>query len=165
MRYYACVSAPSDRTRRRPESPGAQAWQFLFELTQASKPHLEAIASEFELTPMQAWTLRVLVANESPTMSGLASSLGCDASNATGIVDKLESRGFVERRAAAHDRRVKSLVVTPSGKAVHTRLEARMEQPPPAIANLSAADQRLLCDVLRRALDSLEPPAAAEAVN
>ena len=31
-----------------------------------------------------------------------------------------------------------------------------MHQPPPPIANLSPADQALLRDILRRALDSIE---------
>jgi DNA-binding MarR family transcriptional regulator len=135
----------------------------IFELSKASKPHIEAIAADFDLTPMQAWTLKLLVADEPSTMSELASALSCDASNVTAIVDRLESRGFVERRAAGHDRRVKVLRVTESGKVAHARLAARMEQAPPAIANLSLADQRLLRDVLRRAVETLAPVEAVEA--
>jgi DNA-binding MarR family transcriptional regulator len=148
---------------RRPQAPGAQAWQLLFELSKASKPHIEAIAADFDLTPMQAWTMKLLVDDEPSTMSEVASALCCDASNVTGIIDRLESRGFVERTSAGHDRRVKVLKVTESGRAVHARLAARMEQAPPAIANLSLSDQRLLRDVLRRALDSLEPSGVLEA--
>jgi len=135
----------------------------MFEITKASKPHLETIASDFDLTPMQAWTLKLLVEDRPATMSEVASALGCDASNVTAIVDKLEARGFVERKAAPHDRRVKSIAVTSAGAIAHARLLARMEQAPPAIANLSEADQCVLRDVLRRALDSLEPAKAAEA--
>jgi len=135
----------------------------MYELTKASKPHLEAIAADFDLTPMQAWTMKLLLVKEPATMSEVASALCCDASNVTGIIDRLETRGFVERTSAGHDRRVKVLKVTESGRAVHARLVARMEQAPPAIANLSLSDQRLLRDVLRRALDSLEPPEPVEA--
>ena len=48
-------------------------------------------------------------------MSALAAALQCDNSNVTGIVDRLEAQGLVERRPAAHDRRVKTLVVTTEG--------------------------------------------------
>lgn len=137
----------------------------MFEVSKASKPHIEAIAADFDMTPVQAWTLKLLVADEPSTMSELATALSCDASNVTAIIDRLEARGFVERKAAGHDRRVKVLVVTDSGKIAHARLAARMEQAPPAIANLSLADQRLLRDVLRRALDSLEPAEAVEAAR
>ena len=41
-------------------------------------------------------------------MSALAHALHCDNSNVTGIVDRLEAAGLVERRAAEHDRRVKT---------------------------------------------------------
>ena len=41
-------------------------------------------------------------------MSALAGLLMCDNSNVTGIVDRLEALGLVERRPAEHDRRVKS---------------------------------------------------------
>ncbi len=88
-------------------------------------------------------------------MSALATMLGCDASNVTSIVDRLESRGFVERRSAENDRRVKALVMTASGVDLQARVIERMRQPPPAIANLSARDQQALCELLGRALDTL----------
>jgi DNA-binding MarR family transcriptional regulator len=130
----------------------------MFELSKASKPHIEAIAADLDLTPMQAWTLKLLAVGEPSTMSELAAALSCDASNVTAIVDRLESRGFVERTPAGHDRRVKVLLVTANGRIAHARLAERMEQAPPAIAKLSLADQRLLRDVLRRALESLATP-------
>ena len=128
----------------------------MYEVFRASKPFLEAVAATFELTPQQMFALRQL-SNERPLpMSALATSLGCDASNVTSIVDKLESRGLVARRSADHDRRVKALVMTAPGVELQKRIEARMqEQPPPAIANLSPTDQHTLCEILGRALDSL----------
>jgi DNA-binding MarR family transcriptional regulator len=129
----------------------------LWEVAKAGKPHLEAIAAEADLTPTQAWSVKVLAAAEPPTMSALAASLSCDASSVTAIVDRLEDRGFVERRPAAHDRRVKVLVLTAAGRALHDVLAARMEQAPPVIANLTSSEQRALRDLLRRALAALEP--------
>jgi DNA-binding MarR family transcriptional regulator len=88
-------------------------------------------------------------------MSELATMLGCDASNVTAIVDKLEAGGLVKRHSADRDRRVKALVMTEAGVGLQARIEERMEQPPPAIANLSVEDQQELCVLLERALDSL----------
>lgn len=136
-------------------SPGAEAWQLMWELFKASKPYIEAVAGEFELTPQQMYALKHL-SNERPlAMSDLASVLACDASNVTAIVDKLEARGFVERKSADYDRRVKALLVTPAGTALQERISARSQQAPPAIERLSPAEQRALRDLLRRALDSL----------
>jgi DNA-binding MarR family transcriptional regulator len=128
----------------------------MYEVFRASKPFLEAVASAFELTPQQMFALRQLSNDRPLPMSALASSLGCDASNVTSIVDKLESRGFVERKSGDHDRRVKALVMTVSGVALQKRIEERMQlRPPPAIANLALEDQKTLCEILGRALDSL----------
>ncbi len=128
----------------------------MYEVFRASKPFLEAVASTFELTPQQMFALRQLSNDRPLPMSALATSLGCDASNVTSIVDKLESRGFVERKSADHDRRVKALVMTDAGVALQKRIEERMQKrPPPALANLALDDQKLLCEILGRALDSL----------
>ena len=137
-------------------APGARAWQLMYEVFKASKPFMEVMAAGFEMTPQQIYALRSL-SNERPlAMSELATSLGCDASNVTAIVDKLESRGLVERRAADRDRRVKALVMTDAGVRLRERIEERMQQqPPPAIDNLSDADQRTLATILERALASL----------
>ena len=51
-------------------------------------------------------------------MSGLAELLFCDASNVTGIADRLEARGLIERRSAGGDRRVKVLALTSAGEVV-----------------------------------------------
>ena len=87
-------------------------------------------------------------------MSALAGLMHCDNSNVTGIVDRLEDRGLVERRGALHDRRVKMLTVTPVGAELREQLDQRLSDPPEPLARLSAADQRALRDVMRRALRS-----------
>jgi MarR family transcriptional regulator, organic hydroperoxide resistance regulator len=124
----------------------------MFELFVQQRPRHIAIAAEFDLSPMQAFALRLLEPGTPLPMSDLAEALHCDASNVTGIVDRLEDRGLIARRAADHDRRVKMLVVTESGAALRERLLARISEPPPPIAALSAADQRALRDIMRRAL-------------
>jgi len=135
---------------------GHQAWDLFYEVMKASKPYLESVGASFDLSPQQLYALKQLD-NERPLpMSALASTLGCDASNVTSIVDKLESRGLVERRSADYDRRVKALVMTQSGVELRDRVTERMQlQPPPWIANLSNEDQSALCAIFMRALDSL----------
>ena len=53
-------------------------------------------------------------------MSRLADTLSCDASNVTGLVDRLESRGLVRRQPSAEDRRVKVLQLTPAGSRLRS---------------------------------------------
>ena len=117
----------------------------------ANRRSFFAIASEFELSPPQVMALRHLDPSEPRPMSELACALQCDNSNVTGIVDRLEDRGLVKRHAAAHDRRVKMLVVTERGAELRARLSARLDTAPEALARLSEADQVALRDIMRRA--------------
>jgi MarR family transcriptional regulator, organic hydroperoxide resistance regulator len=133
-------------------SPASEAWSLIFELLHLSKKRFMAIASEFDLSPPQVMALRQLDPDEPKPMSELAIALRCDNSNVTGIVDRLEDRGLVERRPGEHDRRVKMLMITERGAQVRAGLAARLDEPPEALANLSPEDQLALRDIMRRAL-------------
>ncbi len=132
---------------------GREAWALLGQLTLNQRNRFMAAVAEFELSPMQAHALKMLDPEHPLPMSDLASQLHCDASNVTGIVDRLESRGLVERRPDAADRRVKALALTGEGLAMRQHVVERLAEPPEAIKRLSSEDQRLLRDVLRRALE------------
>jgi DNA-binding MarR family transcriptional regulator len=134
--------------------PAVEAWSLVFQLFFANKPRHVKIAQDFGLAPMQLHALRVLEPGQETSMSSLAEALVCDPSNVTGIVDRLEARGLIERRGAAHDRRVKMLAITEEGLRVRAAAHERMLEPAPQIAALSRADQRTLRDILRRALDA-----------
>jgi DNA-binding MarR family transcriptional regulator len=82
-------------------------------------------------------------------MSTLAEALVCDASNVTGIVDKLESRGLIARQGTDHDRRVKQLAVTEQGRRIRDQLVAAVMNPPPAVAALPRDVKTRLNDLLR----------------
>ena len=146
------MAAAMGASTTRRASPASEAWALMFELMHVSKQRFMAIASEFDLSPPQVMALRHLDPNEPKPMSQLALALRCDNSNVTGIVDRLEDRGLVERRAAEHDRRVKMLTITARGAEVRARLAARLEEPPEPLASLSNEDQRTLRDIMRRAL-------------
>jgi DNA-binding MarR family transcriptional regulator len=141
---------PPAKTLAAAHSPVCEAWSLIYELVLAEKPRLNAIAGEFEIKPQQAYALRLL--EEPRTMSELADILACDNSNVTGLVDRLEQRGLVERRAGERDRRVKLLVLTDEGERVRAAMDERMRQAPEALTALPAADQRALRDLLRKSL-------------
>jgi DNA-binding MarR family transcriptional regulator len=147
------LAMPSASATHRKRSPAGEAWALMHDLFHASRRRFLAVASEFELSPPQVRALGVLDPDRPVPMSELAEALHCDNSNVTGIVDRLEDRGLVERRSATHDRRVKMLAVTPRGAEVRERLAERLEQPPAPLARLSPEDQRTLRDIMRRALE------------
>jgi DNA-binding MarR family transcriptional regulator len=81
-------------------------------------------------------------------MSDLAETWGCDASYVTTLADGLQERGLAERRPHLTDRRVKTIVLTPEGRAKRERALELLSQPPSAFASLSAVEQRQLRDLL-----------------
>jgi MarR family transcriptional regulator, organic hydroperoxide resistance regulator len=129
-----------------------EAWELLGEIMLGQRGRMLAIASEFELAPAQVMALKALEPGKPRPMSDLAYALRCDNSNITGIVDRLEARGLVERRPGVDDRRVKMLEVTPEGAALRKRLYERLSRPPEPLASLSEEDACALRDVLARAL-------------
>jgi MarR family transcriptional regulator, organic hydroperoxide resistance regulator len=138
---------------RRPDTattPAVDAWALLQEFLISFKSYAQGLANELDLAPQQMWALMKL--GEPIAMGELANALVCDSSSITGLVDRLEQRGLVERRPAAHDRRVKLIVLTERGAAVREAIMVRFAEPPPALAGLSLESQIALRDVLREAL-------------
>jgi MarR family transcriptional regulator, organic hydroperoxide resistance regulator len=128
-----------------------EAWSLFWRIFSADKPRRGATLQELGLAPMQAAALTSL--DDPLPMSALATALMCDNSNVTGIVDRLEALGLVERRPAEHDRRVKTVALTERGREVRGVVQQRMSQPPPPIAGLSEEDAVALRGILQRALD------------
>jgi DNA-binding MarR family transcriptional regulator len=133
-------------------TPGEEAWSLLQQLMMGERRRFIALASELDLHPAQMGALGQMEPDRPVPMSELAALLHCDNSNITGIIDRLEARGLVERRPYEHDRRVKHIVLTPLGGEHRARVREQMAAAPEAFKRLSAAEQRVLRDVLRRAL-------------
>jgi DNA-binding MarR family transcriptional regulator len=72
----------------------------------------------------------------------------------TGLVDRLEQRGLIERRSDPKDRRVKLIALTKEGESLRRRLLDRLYDPLPFIASLSAKDKITLRDILARATET-----------
>jgi DNA-binding MarR family transcriptional regulator len=142
---------------KRDSEPAVEAWTLIWRLMQANKPRMVRLAQELDLAPMQLHALRLIEPGGELPMGALAQSLFCDPSNVTGIVDRLEARGLIERRGAEHDRRVKILALTREGERVRADASRRMEEPPPEIAALPRELQVALRDALRAALERPTP--------
>jgi DNA-binding MarR family transcriptional regulator len=148
------VKAPGGAPPRAPAA-SREIWTLLVELSMSNmRERFIGTVTELELSPPQAHALKVLRPGNPIAMRELADGLHCDPSNITGIVDRLEARGLVERRAAAGDRRIKTLLLTGRGVELRARLLDRLSEPPPAIAALTADEQRQLRDLLRRVVGS-----------
>ena len=138
--------------------PAAEAWTLIWRLVQANKPRMIEMARELDFSPVQLHSLRLLEPGVETPMRALAQQLFCDPSNVTGIVDRLEARGLIERRSLETDRRVKIIRLTPEGQRVRAEVVERMSSPPEEFAELPLDSQLALRDSLRQAADRLDRP-------
>jgi len=130
-----------------------RAWQLLVKFFFAQREHLPALGEDFELSPVQCHVLHLIEPDEPLPMGRLAETLRCDASNVTGLVDRLEARGLVQRQPSAGDRRVKVIQLTPAGSRLRTQLLRRMTGSACSLSRLSASDQRALVRILKALVD------------
>lgn len=136
------------------EDHGRQAWKLLMAVCNRSHSLLRETLAEFDLTLAQSHLLQLLQPGVPSQMSSLAASIGCDASNITGLVDKLEDRDLVARKAVPADRRIKMIVLTAKGERLRATVGERIFQLPPWIGALSPAERKVLRDLLKNGLDA-----------
>lgn len=73
-------------------------------------------AGETGVTPVQYAALQTVANQPGIDQRTLARHIALDASTTGGVVDRLEARGWLERRTAPEDRRVRQLVLTAAGE-------------------------------------------------
>jgi DNA-binding MarR family transcriptional regulator len=83
-----------------------------------TKQDVREVADGEGLSTAQLDVLRRLRHHGPTPMRRLAEQMKCEASNLTGLVDRLETRGLVERRPDPGDRRVRLLALTAEGNRV-----------------------------------------------
>ncbi len=140
------------------KSQACEAWQLLVRFFFTQRADLPSLASEFELSPAQCHVLHLIEPGRPIPMGRLAGKLACDASNVTGLIDRLESRGLIRRHPSAEDRRVKVLELTPAGSRLRSTVVERMTKPPESLQQLSASEQRALVKILKRLFERREGP-------
>lgn len=77
-------------------------------------------AGELGVTPVQYAALQRVGNQPGLDQRTLARGIALDTSTTAGVVDRLEARGWMERRTAPEDRRARQLFLTPDGQAALT---------------------------------------------
>jgi DNA-binding MarR family transcriptional regulator len=135
------------------DKDACRAWQLLVRFFFAQREHLPMIGGEIDLSPAQCHVLHLIEPGRPLPMWRLAETLSCDASNVTGLVDRLEARGLVQRQASSEDRRVKVLQLTTAGSRLRSSLLRRMTAQSHPLSRLSVQQQRALVKILEALLD------------
>jgi DNA-binding MarR family transcriptional regulator len=100
-------------------------------------------AAEFDITPVQYGALAALAAFPGTDQGRLALTIGTDRTTVSGVIDRLEAKALVERRASPTDRRTNLVYLTAAGAALLEQMEEatrRVEER--ILAPLPAAQRR-----------------------
>jgi DNA-binding MarR family transcriptional regulator len=143
-----------------------EAWASMYALFVEGEAHgrVHRICAELGLSPplLKAFVqIGTFADSDALRMSDLAEHWGCDASYVTSLADGLEDRGLAERRLSPADRRVRTIVLTPEGRAQRARALELLAEPPSAFEALTAAEQRQLRDLLGK-VAAADPQLAAK---
>jgi DNA-binding MarR family transcriptional regulator len=112
--------------------------------------HLEAL----ELTPPDAGILRLLRVAAGISQQELSAKLQIHPSRLVAILDNLEKRKLVERKANANDRRLYSLYLTKNGGEILERVgRVAREHQDGLLAALSGEEREQLTGLLLRVAD------------
>lgn len=133
----------------------------MFALLVRSAPRRTERLAARGLTPNDSRALFSLDPRSGRSMRSLADEWRCDPSNATWIVDRLETLGLAARRPVPHDRRVKLVRLTRKGQRTRTELLQEFHQPPPEFDALERADLEALERVLAKMSASAKPIASS----
>ncbi|MEV1063189.1 MarR family transcriptional regulator [Streptomyces sp. NPDC050263] len=139
------------RTSNRPDALTMEVVELIGDVVARFYEDYEDAAAEHSLTGAQARLLSLLSLEPLP-MRKLAKKLKCEPSNVTGIVDRLESRGLVERRPDPADRRVKLAAATDEGRLIAKSLRESLRFAREPLAGLEAEERKVLRGLLQRML-------------
>jgi DNA-binding MarR family transcriptional regulator len=124
-------------------------WMFL-QVAFIAKHGIMKLAEKHGLTIVQLHALGIMNPGESVPMNRLSSVLLCDASNVTGIVDRLLGAGYIEREENPADRRVKMIALTSGGEELRRDfLQELSGYELPEFKNLSAEQRDNLKEILQ----------------
>lgn len=98
------------------------------QIWQRMKSHMEDLAEQNGLSLAQVFLLYTLYKNDSILMGAIAKKLHCDASNVTGLVDRLESHSLIKRQEVSGDRRAKRIVITKQGRALIDNMLSKIHE-------------------------------------
>ena len=108
-----------------------------------------------DLTPMQYATLVAVRENPGVDATRVASLIAFDRATTGSVLDRLEAKALLTRRASAQDKRLKLLKLTPAGAKLLARADTHVAQAQQAIlAPLKPSEQKTLMQLLRKLIVS-----------
>lgn len=145
------MSKPADPVVRIDDMPGHR----IRRLHQISVGIFLQELGDAGLTPVQFAALQTVAQAPGVDQRTLAGSIALDTSTTGGVIDRLEQRGWLERRSAPQDRRVRQLWLTDAGQRVLKEAAPAVQRVQELIlAPLDSADRQIFLRLLHQLVES-----------
>lgn len=99
----------------------SEIMQSLRRVFKAIQDYSQEVSQKYGITGPQLWALKTIDANGSLPLGDLSKKMYLHPSTITGVVDRLEKKGYVVRGRVQKDRRIVNVQLTPQGKKVVLR--------------------------------------------
>jgi MarR family 2-MHQ and catechol resistance regulon transcriptional repressor len=130
---------------------GVHAWLILWKAYEACRAHAEYSIENLGMCYSDFAVLECLMHKGSLPVNVIGHKVSLNSSSSTAAVDRLETRGLVERKFSQTDRRARIVYLTASGKKMIAKSFRNHEDDMEAFfAVLTAAERRTLIELLKK---------------
>jgi DNA-binding MarR family transcriptional regulator len=108
------------------------------------------VAKPLQLRPVEYTVLMLIAENPGGSPAQLARALAVTPPNITALMARLESRGLLERKVSASDRRSQTLAVTRKGAELARKATERIAAAEQTALPLTPGEKAILAELLRK---------------
>jgi len=130
-----------------------------FLLTRAQHAVLSYFRSrldEYDVTPVQYGILSCLWCKDGQTATEIAQRICLDGSTITGILDRMENKGLLERQSDPNDRRAIRVVLSDKGRQLEKPLGEVVKASNQRVLDIfTKEEQELFVESLKRVADNI----------
>jgi DNA-binding MarR family transcriptional regulator len=101
-----------------PDAAISDIMQSLRRIVKAIQDYSHEVSGKFGVTGPQLWALKTISWEGSLPLGELSKKMYLDPSTISGVIDRLESKGYVTRDRNQEDRRVVKVQLTPAGQSL-----------------------------------------------
>ena len=124
----------------------------------------QKMSKQYGLTGPQSLVLRLLIKKGALSSADLSRQMYVTPSNITGIIDRLEKKGLVERIRKQGDRRVALITLTPSGQQLGLTIPDPIEKKiVNQLADLELEHLQILAVAMNQILNLIDTKSTEEA--
>jgi MarR family transcriptional regulator for hemolysin len=146
---------------KQPTRPKDEAWKrnfgfLIHDVARLRKALFDERMKAFGLTRSQWWVIGHLNRRDGVTQSELGRELDMSKVTLGGILDRLEEKGWLERRADTEDRRAKRIYLTRRLAGIRRGMDAAaVEINERCFSNVTEQDRRRIISILKAMKDNL----------